>query len=324
MKTSLSQSAGGSIAAMALACMIASVSAGAPPTPQGVITAGTFLNVSGTAITDLTGNAKFPNQPDQVAYLPYFELNPTGDITAPAANTADNYGAQIRGYFYPPTTGDYVFYLASDDNGNLYLSTDDTAANRKLIAQEAGYSGARSYLAVGGGNSTVEAKSSQTFAGTEWPSKDSGFGGAKITLQANKAYYIEAIFKEGGGGDNLSVAVQDPNGAIDASAPIPGIYLSSFDKTSGPVKILTQPASQTTNEGDPATFRVTCDGTPPYAYQWSQNGTPIADATNDTYTVNRVLRADNGAKFKVAVTGPSGSATSSEAALTVNPAMPPA
>ena len=322
MKTSFSKRLGRGFLIAAMASMIANASAAAPPAPQGVITANTFLDISGTAITDLTGNVKFPDHPDQVAYLPYFELNATGDITVAAANTADFYGAQVKGYFYPPTTGDYVFYLASDDNGNLYLSTDDNPDNKKLIAQEAGYSNARSYTAIGA-TSTVEAKCSLSFAATQWPTKDAGSGGAKITLQANKAYYIEAIFKEGSGGDNLSVAVQDPNGTIDASMPIPGIYLSSFDKASGPLKIVTQPVSQTINEGEPVTFSVVNDGTPPYTYQWSKNGVDIADATNISYTISRVLRADTGAKFKVAVSGPSGKINSNEATLTVNPDTTP-
>jgi hypothetical protein len=322
MKTSLTKRLGSGFLTAAMASLIANASAAAPAAPQGVITVSKFLDISGTAIANLTDNAKFPDHPDQVSYAPYFEMNASGDINVPAVDTADNYGGQIRGYFYAPSTGDYVFYIASDDNGNLYLSADDNPANKKLIAQEAGYSGIRSYTAIGG-TSTVEAKCSQTFAGTEWPVKDIGFGGAKITLQANKAYYIEALFKEGTGGDNLSVAVQDPNGAIDVSMPIPGTYLSSFDKASGPLKMLTQPASQTINEGEPVTFSVTNDGTPPYTYQWSKNGAAIPDATNVSYTISRVSRADNGANFKVAVSGPSGSASSDEATLTVNPDSAP-
>ena len=117
-------------------------SAAAPASPQGVITAKKFLNIgAGAAVSDLTGNARFPDSPDTVAYPGYFELNATGDISTPAPDTVDSYGAQVIGYFYPPATGDYVFYIASDDGGSLYLSTDDTPANKKLIAQEAGWVG---------------------------------------------------------------------------------------------------------------------------------------------------------------------------------------
>jgi len=292
--------------------------AGPPAAPQGVITTKAFLNIGGgTTVADLTSNPKFPDSPDLVEYEPYFEFNATGDISVPAPNVWDNYGGQIVGYFYPPSTGDYVFYIAADDGAVLYLSTDENPANKKLIAQETGWSGTRSYTAVGGG-STVEAKCSQTFTGTQWPVKDTTYGGAKITLQANKPYYIEALFKEGGGGDNLSVAVQDPNYAIDYTAPIPGAYLASFDKNSGPVTIVTPPQSITVNEGQSATFTVVVDGTPPYTYQWKRNGADIPGETGASYTLARAYRADNGAKFSVVVTGAEGPAvTSAEATLTV-------
>ena len=293
--------------------------AAAPSTPQGVITAKGFLDIgSGTAVADLTSNAKFPGSPDVVAYPLYFEWNPDseGDIYVPANNAyGDSYGVQMIGYFHPPMTGDYVFWIASDDASNLYLSTDSTAANKKLIAQEVGYSNPRSWDVVGG-TSTVEAKNSQTFAGTEWPTKDAGWGGAAITLTANRAYYIEALMKEGSGGDNLAVAVQSPDGSIDATLPIPGQYLSS-DKASGPVTIATQPQSQSVVEGQSITFHVAADGTPPYAFQWQKNGADIIDATDSTLVVTAVPISDNNAKFTCNVSNSLGSTSSQAATLTV-------
>lgn len=290
----------------------------APASPQGFITAKKFLNIGGgTAVADLIGNAKYPNSPDEVAYPSYFELNATGDINVAAPDTAvGNYGSEIVGYFYPPTTGDYVFYIASDDGGNLYLSTNSDPANKKLIAQETGWSNARNYTTIGGG-STVEAKCSITFTGHAWPTTDPS-GGAKITLTAGTAYYIQALHKEGGGGDYLSVAVQDPNWSIDNTMPIPGQYLATIDKTTGPLTIVTQPQNLTVDAGRPATFSVVVDGTPPYTYQWKKNGADIAGATGMSYTIARAVYAtDNGAKFSVAITGGQGSATSAEATLTV-------
>lgn len=310
---------------MVASCLCSTLirAAGPPASPQGVITTKAFLNIGGgTTVADLTGNPKFPDNPDVVKYEPYFEFNATGDIwTPPPADVWNNYGGQIVGYFYPPATGDYVFYISADDGADLYLSTDTDPANKKLIAQEAGWSNVRNYTTIGGG-STVEAKCSQTFTGTQWPTKDPTWGGAKITLQANKPYYIEALFKEGGGGDNLSVAVQDPGYTIDYGMPIPGAYLSSIDKNSGPVTIVTPPQSITVNEGEPATFTVVVDGTPPYNYQWKRNGEDIPGASGPTayaYSIPRAYRSDNGARFSVVVTGAEGPAvTSAEAVLTVN------
>ncbi len=291
-----------------LLCAV-SLSAAAPTTPQGLITTKIFKDIGGgTTVADLTGNAKFPDSPDEVTYSKYFELYAGDDInTPPAGDVMNNSGAQIIGFFYPDATADYTFYVCADDGANLYLSTDDTAANKKLIAQETGWSGVRNYTGVGGG-STVEAKNSSTFTGTQWPTKVGGL--AKITLTKGKAYYIEALMKEGGGGEDLSVS-------IDGTLPIPGSMLSS-DRGSGPATIVTQPASVTVNEGAPATFSVVVSGTPPYTFRWLKNGAEVSTGS-DKYQIARTVRADNGAKFKVEVTGAQGAmVTSSEATLTLN------
>jgi len=293
--------------------------AAAPPAPQGLITGKAFTGITGTAVTALTGNAKFPNAPDQIFYLPYFEWNATGDIFTPPGNWADNYGSQIRGYFYPPTTGDYVFYLAADDNAELHLSTDGDPANKKLIARESVWSNPREYL-ISGGASDLTAKDSSTFTGTQWPVLDPVLGGAKITLQAGQPYYIEALAKEGTGGDNLSVAAFDvTGGTLDSTLPIPGQYLSS-DRSNGPVSIVTPPASQSVPERGGVTFTVVADGTPPYTYQWKRNGENIPDATAISYTLPSAMMTDNGATFSVTVTGAEGGGTTSTAGtLTVIP-----
>ncbi|HKS38677.1 MAG TPA: Ig-like domain-containing protein [Verrucomicrobiae bacterium] len=308
--------------ALAIGASAPIAQAAAPATPQGLITAKAFTGIAGTAVANLTGSSNFPANPDALMFPAYFEWNATGDISTPPGNWADNYGTQIIGYFYPPATGDYIFYLASDDNSALYLSTDATVANRKLIAQETVWSNPREYLSSGGG-SVLTSKDSSTFTGTQWPTTNAS-GGAQITLQANQPYYIEALSKEGGGGDNLSVAVQDPNLTIDSTAPIPGQYLSS-DRTAGPLTIVAQPQGQSVDERGSVTFRVMADGTPPYTYQWRNGTTDIPDATNLNYTIPSVAVTDNNSRFSVVVSGAQGTATSTEAVLTVIPdTVPPA
>ena len=205
-----------------------------PATPQGMITEKVWINVPGngtgnTTVASLTNFARFPNQPDLIYHPPYFESFPTGDITVPPIGDAgDGYGDHLFGYFYPPTDGTYTFYITSDDNSALYLSTDSTAANKHLIAQVTAWANVREYGTETGttGTPTTEDVSS-TFTGTQWATKDTANGGALITLTAGQAYYIEALHTEGGGNDNLSVS-------IDGSSPIPGSMLSSFDVPGGP------------------------------------------------------------------------------------------
>ena len=288
-----------------------------PTTPQEIITGRAWLDIGGTAVANLTGDARFPDNHDVQVWLPYFEWNPdpSGDITIEANNAyGDNYGAQILGYFHPPATGEYTFWLSADDGSHLFLSTDADPANKKLIAQETGWSNQRQWETPGD-VSTIEDKNSSLFTGTEWPDTNAD-GGATITLQQGQAYYIEALVKEGGGGDNLAVAVEDPNGIIDPFLPIPGEFLSSH-VPSGPLSITSQPAGATVNALDSVTLSVEVSGTPPYSFQWAKDGTDIDGATSASYTIDRVSTGNTGS-YTVAVTGADGSATSDAAVVAVN------
>jgi hypothetical protein len=48
----------------------------------------------------------------------------------------ENYSMRISGVLVPPVTGNYVFYISSDDNGRLFLSSDANPANKVEIARE--------------------------------------------------------------------------------------------------------------------------------------------------------------------------------------------
>src|SRR4051794_21175290 len=58
-------------------------------------------------------------------------------------------------------------------------------------------------------------------------------------------------------------------------------------------QIITDPASQTLSAGDTLALSVSASGTD-LTYQWTKNGTDILDATNSTFTVTNILRADAG------------------------------
>ena len=82
--------------------------------------------------------------------------------------------------------------------------------------------------------------------------------------------------------------------------------------------ITTQPAAQTVNAGQTATFSVTASGTATLSYQWAKNGTDISGATSSSYTTPATSSADNAAVYTVTVSNSAGSVTSSNAILTVN------
>jgi hypothetical protein len=116
-------------------------------------------------------------------------------------NVGDNYGQRIRGYICAPATGQYQFAIASDDNSELWLSTDDNPANKKKIASVTGWTNPR-----------------------EWNKYPSQFS-ATINLEEGKKYYIEALHKEAAGGDNLAVAWYRPGVYLEV---ISGLFLSPF------------------------------------------------------------------------------------------------
>lgn len=278
------------------------------------------LSISATQAAELTGT--FKREVYQDALRADVEADPTAGVTgtdyvsaieAPV-NVGANFVTRLSGWYTPATSGQYVFFIAGDDDSDLFLSTDATAANKKLIAQEAGWSGSRAWVAVGGAPSVPADKRSDTFALSEWTPPNA------ITLTAGTKYWLEAYAHEGGGGDNLAVYIKkvaDPDPAGGAAPSLAGGQISAEAPTA---TITTQPASLTTSENFPATLSVVVSTQAGVTYQWQVNGAAITGATNASYTFTPT-QADNGKKYRVLVsqsTTPVTVLTSSEATLTVS------
>ena len=171
------------------------------PFQPGSISFALYDNLSsGQLVTDLTTSTRWPRDASSELQMPTFEgVN----------NRADNYGAAMRGYLIAPSTGLYTFWIATDDNGELWMNTGSTSTNPASISRIAYISGANNYASP-----------------RQWdkfPTQRS----ATLSLTAGKAYYIEARMKEGGGGDNLAVAWKGPTTA-GLTNVIPGAYLAPF------------------------------------------------------------------------------------------------
>ena len=81
-----------------------------------------YTGIGGTTVADLTNDVNFPNNPSAQEVLTDFE----------APTDVDNdYGQRLTAYVVPPASGDYLFWIASDDNSALFLSTDDTPAKKQ-------------------------------------------------------------------------------------------------------------------------------------------------------------------------------------------------
>ncbi|SPE61790.1 hypothetical protein SBV1_770001 [Verrucomicrobia bacterium] len=85
-----------------------------------------------------------------------------------------------------------------------------------------------------------------------------------------------------------------------------------------PPNINAQPQPVTVNAYDAASFSVTATGTPPLRFQWSLNGSNIAEASSSSLTISNVTQTNLGA-YSVVVTNDLGSATSSDAMLSMYP-----
>ncbi len=96
----------------------------------------------------------------------------------------------------------------------------------------------------------------------------------------------------------------------------------------GPPAITQQPSSQSVVPGGTAVFTVAASGTPPLSYQWQKNqvnlsnGGHYSGCTTATLTVSAADSGDAG-NYRCIVTNGYGSATSSEASLTVTSCSTP-
>jgi len=107
------------------------------------------------------------------------------------------------------------------------------------------------------------------------------------------------------------------NGIPDYIEDANGNGLVDNGETNWALAILTQPQSQAVIQGSNATFSVTAAGITPLSYQWYFNGMNVlGGATNTSLTLTNV-QTTNAGNYAVVVTNAFGSATSSNAVLTV-------
>lgn len=117
----------------------------------------------------------------------------------------------------------------------------------------------------------------------------------------------------------VTVVVTNSAGSVTSAAAV----LSVATPVVAP-SITSQPASQSVNAGQSATFNVATTGTSPMTYQWERNQAAISGATSSSYQTPATTSSDNGAQFVVVVTNAAGTATSITATLTVvTPAVAP-
>jgi len=97
------------------------------------------------------------------------------------------YGQVFKGWFIPPETTEYRFYMACDDHCKLRLGeTPNVVESPKEILNVAAWTPFRDFL-----------RSHDAKRHSEW-----------ISLKKGEPHYIEAIHLEYSWGDHVSVAVE--------------------------------------------------------------------------------------------------------------------
>ena len=154
------------------------------------------LVVAPIAHADWTRSIRPGVKPDKTVELKSFQS---------PADVADRYSSRVRGYVYPPKSGDYVFGLTSDDQSKLFLSPSTDPKKKTLIASTDDWAELGNYK--------------------KFPTQMS----KPLYLRAGKKYYIEAIHRENTGGDHVAVGWMVPGKST--IQVIPGANLSPFSSS---------------------------------------------------------------------------------------------
>jgi ferric-dicitrate binding protein FerR (iron transport regulator) len=157
---------------------------------QGGVLWEAWRGITGSRVEDLTSNPAFPDQPTERGNLAKLEVRWT---------LGDAYGLRLRGWLHPPKTGDYTFWIAADDEAELWLSRNEAAEAKQRLCYTPHYTESRQWQ--------------------KDPEQKSTF----VHLEAGRKYYLEVLMKQAGGAECLAVAWQGPGFALEI---VPEQYLS--------------------------------------------------------------------------------------------------
>lgn len=154
-----------------------------------------WSNITETGLSFLFDSPAYQaDTPDTIIYTPGFNTPDRGD----------NYGARVRGYFIAKESGDYHFFIRSDDASQMYLSTTDAwpvpGMDLPLIEEFACCS---AFLEP---NNTEKPTVTTT---------------TPVSITAGQRYPMIAMLKEGGGGDYVQVAMRKVGDTNAASSLAP-------------------------------------------------------------------------------------------------------
>lgn len=183
----------------------------------------TWRRVGGSSINDLRGRLKSP--PNESGLVPHSDYRVSGD----------DFGMRLRGYLTAPSDGEYRLEVSSDDQSEVWLSTDEDPANRRRVCHLHDHADR-----------------------DEWD-KNKSQRSQPLQLVAGKRYFIEILYKQGGGGAHLRLGWRRPDGSTER--PIPAERFSPVQ----PGTTVTSPVVTAANTPPPSTAApvVSAGGRPP-------------------------------------------------------------
>jgi signal transduction histidine kinase len=147
--------------------------------------------------------------------FPDYPFRPSGREICSSFETPEDWGeynlTRMRGYLHPRASGNYRFWIASDNSSELWLSTDANPWNARRIA----------FIPRFGWT-----------APHQWTSYTSQHSDL-IQLKAGETYYIEALQEQTAQAENLSVGWQEPAVGESDISVISGDYLTPWHGDTG-------------------------------------------------------------------------------------------
>ena len=250
-----------------------------------------YFAVTGTDVASLLAAPAFPNNPNR------------SDVVSGLASINDpraqNYGVRLTGFFIPDKSGIYSFFMYNNDEAQLSLSTDATPENLQVL---------------------LTAPPTATMAFSPAVTAQS------LSLAAGARYAIQVLLKQGNEFDAfVNVAAQHETDAtpVDQLPPLgPSLLGTMVNPSTARLVISRQPAAATITAGRRVRLE-TAAASPagPVFYQWQANGTDIPGATRAAYYTPVLAVVDSGTQYRCLIRGGGTSATTTAAAVTVNPGL---